>query len=137
MQPVLCYRVTTTGQSPALTILYICTAQVPIFYVYCTGGTEMPQSHTRHPLSMCHQRVAQKTLSIRREPMLSCESEKASSFWELNQNTLACIVSALPLSYGQLDNHQPSKSFVCGCTNQMSWVQFLVSGGLFTSLYFA
>ena len=38
-------------------------------------------------LSMCHQRVAQKTLSIRREPTLNCESEKASSFRELNQNT--------------------------------------------------
>ena len=30
------------GQLSALTILYI----------YCTGGTEIPQLHTRHPLSM-------------------------------------------------------------------------------------
>ena len=26
-----------------------------IFYIYCTGGTEVPQSHTWQPLSMCHQ----------------------------------------------------------------------------------
>ena len=23
-------------------------------YIYCTGGTEVPQSHIRQPLSMCH-----------------------------------------------------------------------------------
>ena len=67
--------------------------------MYCTGGNEMPQSHTWQPLSMCHQRVALKTLSIRREPMLSCESEKARSFRELSQEHLACIASAMPLSY--------------------------------------
>ena len=77
----------------------MCTAQVAILYVYCTGGNEMPQSHTRQPFSMCHQRVAQQTLSIRREPMLSCESEKASSCQQLLQKHLACIASALPLSY--------------------------------------
>ena len=33
--PVLCHWATVTKQPPALTILY----------VYCTGGTEMPQSH--------------------------------------------------------------------------------------------
>ena len=41
-QPVLCHWATTTGQPPVLTILYL----------YCTGGTEMPQSQTRQPLSM-------------------------------------------------------------------------------------
>ena len=32
-----------TGQSPALTTLY----------VYCTGDTEVSQSHTRQPLTVC------------------------------------------------------------------------------------
>ena len=36
---------TTTGLPPTLKVLYI----------YCTGGTEMPQSHTWQPLSMCRQ----------------------------------------------------------------------------------
>ena len=40
----LCYA--TTGQPPVLTI---------ILYMYCTGGTEMPQSHTWQPLRMCCQ----------------------------------------------------------------------------------
>ena len=35
----------TTRKPPTLTILY----------VYCTGGTEMAQLHTRQPLSMCRQ----------------------------------------------------------------------------------
>ena len=26
-----------------------------ILYIYCTGGTEVPQSHTRQPLSICRQ----------------------------------------------------------------------------------
>ena len=38
--PVLCHWATTTGQPPALTILYM----------YCTGGTEIPQSYTWQPL---------------------------------------------------------------------------------------
>ena len=45
--PVVFHLATTAGQPPALTILYI----------YCTGGTEVPQSHTLQPLSMCHQKL--------------------------------------------------------------------------------
>ena len=51
--------------------------------------------------------VAQKTLSIRREPMLSCDSEKASSCRELNPGHLACIASALPLSYDNWTTTSP------------------------------
>ena len=46
--PVLCHWATTTGQLPALTILYM----------YCTGGTECfshtPGSHSVCTASMCH-----------------------------------------------------------------------------------
>ena len=52
VQPVLCHWATTTRQPPAPTILYM----------YCTGGTEMPQLHTRQPPSMCCQN------SIRGQP---------------------------------------------------------------------
>ena len=40
VQPVLYHWATTTGQSPAPTILCM----------YCTGETEVPQLHTRQPL---------------------------------------------------------------------------------------
>ena len=40
VQPVLCHWATTTGQPPAPTI----------FYIYYTGCTEVPQSHTQQPL---------------------------------------------------------------------------------------
>ena len=39
VQPALCHCAMTTGQPLALTILYM----------YCTGGTEMPQLHTWQP----------------------------------------------------------------------------------------
>ena len=61
---MLCHWATTTGQPPAPTILYM----------YCTGATEILQSHTWQPLSMCHQNSTRgwpKILTIRREPMMS------------------------------------------------------------------
>ena len=39
--------------------------------------------------------------------MLSCKSEKASSFRELNQEHLACIVSSMPLSYDNWTTTSP------------------------------
>ena len=76
------------------------------------------------------------------------ESEKAGSHLESNPGHLACAASALP---PELDNHQPSQSGIvraggcpvvvaqwqsAGCTSQVSWVQFPVTAGFFTCLYF-
>ena len=69
--------------------------------------------------------------------MLSCESEKASSFWELNQEHLACIASAMPLSYDNWTTTSPHNPLYVAAQSRCPWVQFLVSAGLFTSLYFA
>ena len=62
---VLCHWATTNRQPPVLTI----------HYLYCTGGAEMPWSHTWStqyvPSELCMIGVDQKILSIRIEPMLS------------------------------------------------------------------
>ena len=55
------------------------------------------------------------------------ESEKAGSQWESNPGHLACVASALPLSY---DNR------TTGGTSQVSWFRFPATTGLFTFLYF-
>ena len=86
----------TTGQPPALTIL-------------CTGGAEMPQSHTLQPLSMCHQNSArcrpERWLSPDGEnfPVKSCRGklkwalkkleEKPSSQAIATKDTLYCMLN--------------------------------------------
>ena len=42
-------------------------------YTACTGGTEVPQSHTWQPVSMCRQNSIKERLenSLQREPILS------------------------------------------------------------------
>ena len=62
-------------------------AQAPtILYMYCTGGTEMPQSHTRQPLSMCRQN------SIRGQPENSLHQERthAECFFFLSLTLASC-----------------------------------------------
>ena len=44
-------------------------------YMYCTGGTEMPQLHTWQPLSMCRQN------SIRVRPKNSLHQERTHTEW--------------------------------------------------------
>ena len=103
MWPVLCYWATTTRQPPALYICDICIAQVAILYVYCTGGTEM-LSHTPQyapsescPENSLHQeRTHAKLWKWKGQQLLGIKPEH-----------LACIASALPLSYGNWTTTSP------------------------------
>ena len=70
---VLCHWATTAGQPPALTVLSM----------YCTGGTEMPQSHTRQPLSMCRQNP------VGGWPESSLHQERTHAEWFSLSRTLA------------------------------------------------
>ena len=103
MWPVFCHWATTTGQPPALYICDIWIAQVVILYVYCTGGTDM-LSHTPQyvPSESC--------------PENSLHQERThAKLWKwkgqqlpgIKPEHLACIASALPLSYDNWTTTSP------------------------------
>ena len=46
---------TTTGPLPLSYNNRTTTGPHNLLYIYCTGGSEVPQSHTRQPFSMWHQ----------------------------------------------------------------------------------
>ena len=59
-----------------------------VYYMYCTGGTEMPQLHTRQPLSMCCQN------SIRGQPENSLHQERTHAEWFSQCKCLELLIAS-------------------------------------------
>ena len=78
----------TPGFCPATYLATINRPPAPtILFIYCKGGTEMPQFHTWQPLSMCHQNF--ETISA---------SEISNSFYSnMRQEFCATMMITTPI----------------------------------------
>ena len=87
-----------------------------IYGIYCTGGTEMPQSHTWKPLSMCHQN------SARGQPENSLHQERTHAEWFCQSKCLENRGKTILCMSGQKCNDAQNSYISQWCERYVTWV---------------